>query len=108
MRKRPAKMPAPELLAAIRSAVESGAVQYADHALQRLQERSVTMLEVEQILRLGHREPKKDEWKPEYDAWSYAMRGKTDENRSLRVAVAIEEPGVLVVTVIDLDKKDLA
>jgi len=37
-----------------------------------------------------------------YKSWSYAIKGKTDEGRWLRVVVAIED-NLCVITIIDLE-----
>ena len=78
--------------------------RYVDHALQRIKEREVTLLEVRQVLRGGYHEKRKDEFKEEHQAWNYSVRGKTVDKRNLRIAVSFDEDDVLVITVIDLDR----
>lgn len=87
-------------------AVKAGRLLYSDHANNRMRERGIIKPEVEFILNHGHHEARKDQLNEEFSAWDYAIRGKTLDGRSLRVVVAVIDPNVLVVTTIDLDKKD--
>ena len=67
--------------------------------------RDIIALEVTQALTRGFHEARKDTFDELHGAWNYALRGKTLEGRNLRIAVAIEEPDVIVITAIDLDKE---
>lgn len=104
--KRPAKMPDVLLVDLIRGAEATGAYRFVAHAAERLAERAVTLAEVKIILRHGHREPGKDEYKSEHQAWNYALRGRTLDGRQIRLALAPDGPGIFIITVIDLTKKD--
>ena len=75
------------------------------HAAQRKEERGITLLEILHVLRRGHHEKGKDEFKPEHNDWNYAIRGRTIDRRELRVAVAFAGPGLLLITAIDLSAK---
>ena len=99
---RPAKIDNVYLL--IQQAVAKGEYVPVLHAKQRLDERQVTLAEVEYVIQNGRREPKKDEFKIEYNCWNYAIKGKTIDKRHLRIAVTLDRlTRVLVITVIDLD-----
>ena len=102
--KRPDKLK--DILAVVRAAVGSGQLVYSAHANSRMRERGIIKPEVEQILKGGHHEAKKDQFSIEFGAWDYAIRGKTVDGRSIRIVVASVRPHVLVVTAIDLDKED--
>lgn len=104
--RRPQKMESSALLALIRGAEREGLYTFVDHAEQRLLQREVTVGEVQQVLRDGWRAPKHDKYREDFRAWNYALRGKTVDGRNLRLAVAVEGNGLLVITVIDLDRKD--
>ena len=56
-------------------------------------------------LETGHHEERKDVFKPEYGAWSYAVRGKTVDDRELRVVISFEGDVLLLITAIDLSKE---
>lgn len=74
-----------------------------DHAKIRLQEREVTIPEMEYVLLHGRHEKRKDEYKEEHKSWNYAIRGKTISGRELRVCVALDKTThLLIVTAIDL------
>ena len=102
--KRPAKVE--DVLALVRSHVEHGTYRDTRHAAQRKEERDITLLEILHVLKRGHHEKRKDEFKPEYGDWNYAIRGRTVDQRELRVVVVFAVPGVLLITAIDLDLKD--
>jgi hypothetical protein len=93
-----------DVLKVIRRLVEQGRYDFVAHARQRLEQRQVTLPEVVHVLRHGFHEQKKDQFKEEFSEWVYAIRGKTLDDRKLRIAAAINDDGVLVITVIDLDK----
>jgi hypothetical protein len=101
--KRPAKVA--DVLVAVRRHVELGTYRDTRHATERRQERDITLLEVLQVLMGGYHEKRKDELKPGFNAWNYAIRGRTIDKRELRVAVAFAEPGMLIITAIDLSLK---
>jgi len=74
-----------------------------EHAKQRLEQREVTDPEMRYILTTGYREPKKDEFKAEHQSWNYAIKGKTVDDRKLRVAGSFDRDDLLIITVIDLE-----
>lgn len=86
-----------------REHIEAGKYLDTRHAFDRKAERQITLLEVLYVLRHGYHEKRKDEFKEEHDAWNYAMRGKTVDGRELRVCVAFDPSGMLIITTIDLD-----
>jgi hypothetical protein len=90
-------------VAEIRRLVSRDAYIFSRHALQRLQQRQVTVPEVRHVLLNGFHEARKDEWREAEGTWIYAIRGKTLDERELRVCVSFLPGNVLIVTVIDLD-----
>lgn len=105
-KKKPSKRPPKEtnLLEKVRQAIQSGDYLDVVHAQERQQERQITRPEYEYVLQTGFHEKAKDEFKPEYQTWNYAIRGKTIDQRELRVIVTFED-GLLIITVIDLEVK---
>lgn len=88
----------------VRATIQAGAYLDLDHATVRQQERSITRPEYLHVLETGYHEKQKDEFRVEYKAWTYSIRGRTLDGRELRVPVSFEEDGtLLVITVIDLD-----
>ena len=88
----------------VRLAVDSGRLLYSGHSIQRMKERGIIKPEVEFILTNGHHESRKDQFNEEHNSWDYAFKGKTVDDRQLRIVVAFVEPSFLIVTVIDLNK----
>lgn len=92
-----------DVLSRAQARLTEGRYRDTRHATQRKQERSVTLLEVRQVIEAGWHEKRKDEFKEEWHAWNYAIQGKTIDDRSLRVAVSFDEDDyLLVITAIDL------
>ena len=101
MGKRPAKIPDDELIPFIRESAASG--NYRESYHQRVENvgrpgHDVTRQEIEQVLLGGRREPARDRFNP-YNVWSYAIRGRTIDNRDLRVAVSVYEGLLFIVSV---------
>ena len=93
------------LMATIKRCLETGNYIDSRHVLVRQSERMITRLELFYVLEHGFHEPKKDNFKPEYNEWNYSVRGKTFEERSLRVIVSFDKKTqLLIITAIDLDK----
>lgn len=101
-KKRPAKHA--NLIERLRDALDEGRYRDVVHALQRQQERRITRPEYLYVLRHGYHEARKDEFKPEYNAWNYAIRGRTVDRRELRVIVSFDSDGLLIITTIELGK----
>ena len=91
------------LLDEIADSVDAGDYRFSNHARQRMAERGVDPPEVRHVLRTGWHEARKDQWQEAYQAWNYAIRGSTVDNREVRVVVTFEG-SLLVVTVIDLEE----
>ncbi len=92
--------------ALVREYVDAGKYLDTRHAFDRMVERRITLPEALYVLRRGYHEKRKDEFKEEHNAWTYAMRGKTVDKRELRVCVSFDKSGMLIITTIDLDAKD--
>ena len=63
--------------------------------------------DITHVLLNGERDPVRDEFKEEFQSWNYAVRGKTIDSRSIRIAVTFDENEMLIVTVIPLGKRRL-
>jgi hypothetical protein len=92
------------LLEQVRQHVDDDAYDLSEHAKSRMAQRDVDLPEVVYALRHGWHERRKDKYDEAYQAWNYAIRGKTVDERKLRVVVTFEE-NMLLVTVIDLDQE---
>ncbi len=103
-RQRPPKLP--NVIEVVRECVEAGRYLDTRHATDRQNERLITRLEILQVLRQGWHVPSRDRYEEGYGdfGWSYAIEGKTLDNRPLRVIVTFDdETNTLIVTAIDLE-----
>jgi hypothetical protein len=92
-----------DLMTEITHAVESGRYLDTRHASERQLQRIITRPEVLFILLKGHHEKRKDKFDDAFQAWNYAIRGKTVDKRNLRIIVSFDEDNMLIITAIDLD-----
>ena len=92
----------PHLLERVRKCVESGNYLDTAHSSIRRDERRITRPEFLYVLKHGWHEKAKDQFDEFYKAWNYAIRGETIDGRELRVVVAFERQGILVITAIEL------
>jgi Domain of unknown function (DUF4258) len=91
------------LLERIRTALDTGRFLDTVHITQRQAERQITRPEMLYVLRHGWHEKRKDVFDTRYQAWNYAIRGKTIDGRHLRVVVSFEEETrLLIITAIAL------
>lgn len=71
------------------------------HALNRQLERDITLLDALYVIKTGYRVPKRDQYKAEWNAWNYAIEGRTLQGDNARVVVSFDD-GLLIITVINL------
>ena len=90
------------LLWIIRKCLDEGRYLDTRHAFQRQLEREITRPEVQNVLQTGFHEVKKDRFDKDYNAWNYAISGKTIDRRKLRVIISFNENNMLIITAIDL------
>jgi hypothetical protein len=72
-------------------------------------DRDVGVPELGEVLRNGFWEPSRDRYDESLGSWSYSIRGKTDDDRELRIPVAFEpdddaegDERLLIVTVYEV------
>lgn len=70
---------------------KNGRIIDTRHSKLRQGERIVTFPEIIQVLETGWHEKIKDEWKDEFQAWNYAIRGKTLNGLELRIPVFFDD-----------------
>jgi len=89
----------------IKKRAESGDLVLMPHAIERRLQRSISINDIVQVLTTGWHEAKKDEFKQEYSEWNYSIRGKSIDNRQPRIAVSFDQNNMLIITVINLQKR---
>jgi hypothetical protein len=102
--KRPAKRL--DVLEALREKVAADEFRDTRHTgAERRPERGISLEEVRQVLEGGFHEAARDRYEANHGAWSYAIRGRTLDDRDLRIVVAFDEEDdyLVLVTTIDLD-----
>lgn len=99
------------ILLIVLKALEAGNLTLSFHAIEQMEAREIVFSDVKEALYQGKREEQKDDYRqnPKSKKWSwrYAIRGLNEGGeKDLRIVVAIEDPKTIVVTVIDLNRKE--
>lgn len=94
----------PEVLREVRECLDAGRYYDTSHAELRKLQRKIALPHIIYVLKTGFHEKRKDEYKPEYNDWTYAIRGFTIDGKELRIAFAFDETDMLIITVIVLTK----
>lgn len=91
------------LLKVIKECIESGRYRSCLHLEQRERERNITRREVLYVLKNGFHEKKEDDFEEKHQTWNYAIRGKTVDQRELRVFVSFDiEIMMIIITTFEL------
>jgi len=99
--KKPLKLNDP--LNVARRCLKSGKYTVTYHAKIRQIERIVPLPDVIHTIENGWHEKKKDRYDEKFKAWNYSVRGKSTDQRELRVIISFDEgTELLIVTVIEL------
>lgn len=91
------------LLVVIRECIDKGRYRESFHAKLRKGERDIDLLDALYVLKNGYHEKRKTAFNEMRNTWNYAIRHKI-ERKDIRVIVAFDDDGMLIVTVIDLAK----
>ena len=102
-KEKPTKLTSEELLKRVRSAVESGDYLDTRHATDRKNMRGISRLEIEYVLKTGWHEKRKDKFDEAYSSWNYAIRGKSIDERDLRIAITFQDK-MLIITAMEVGK----
>jgi len=92
-----------DLLHKVKECIEQGKYRFSQHALERKDERFVSLPDVIEVLLKGYQEKSKDTWDERYKEWNYSIRGKTLDQEPCRIIVSINKIGLLIITVIRLE-----
>lgn len=102
IKRRPEKIK--EVLSKIKECIEKGNYFVTAHAFIRQGERMISLPESLHVLETGYEEKKKTCFDMEYNAWKYAIRGKTIRDElDVRVIVAFDENEMLIITVMHVE-----
>ena len=96
----------PDFLNVVRVCIEQGRYLSCLHLQQREIERDITRREVLYVLLHGFHEKKEDDFDEGYMVWHYAIRGKTLDNKDLRVFISFDkESFMVIITTFEIGKK---
>lgn len=102
-RKKPEKIK--NVLVKIKECIEKGDYFVTSHAFIRQNERLISLPESLHVLETGYEEKQKTRFDTDYNTWKYAIRGKTIRDElDVRVIVAFDENGMLIITVMHIEK----
>jgi hypothetical protein len=89
----------------VQTALRLKTLEYSEHALIRMDQREVTIFEVEEVIKYGSREAGLDEFDLRYKYWRYVIRNRNVNQRDIAISVDIEDsPIAVIVTVMLVDQ----
>ena len=91
------------LLKVINTHIVTGQYLYSNHCLLRQVERKIIRQEILFVLKNGWHEKANDTYDQKKLLWKYAVRGRTIDNRDLRIIVSFNSAKMLIITVVNLD-----
>jgi hypothetical protein len=72
------------------------------HALQRQDERKIDLQDAIYVLKTGRHERTKTSFDNVHNTWKYAIRGKTVDHVELRIIIAFDEAGMIIITAMEV------
>lgn len=98
--KRPLKVA--DVLQKARVCIETGRYYDTTHASLRKSQRRISLAHVLHVVQNGCHEKSKDQYHAEHSDWTYAIRGKTIDEKDIRIAIAFDKDDMLIITVIEV------
>ncbi len=92
-----------KLLDKIREFIRKEKYRFTAHAIERRVQRAISVQDTRYVLTHGFHEKSKTTFDERNKAWNYAIRGKTLDNKDLRIIVAIDEE-LIIITVIKVTR----
>jgi uncharacterized protein DUF4258 len=100
--KRPAQLD--ELFPKIRGCIDQGLFRQSKHAIDRELERKINLADVLYVLKNGYHEKQKTSFDELFRTWKYAVRGKTLDGIDIRIIIAFDSNGMMIITVMHVVK----
>lgn len=100
--KRPAQLE--KIFPRIRDCIEKGLYRQSKHAIERESERGIDLLDVLYVLKNGYHETAKTSFDDAFQTWKYAVRGKTLDEIEIRIIIAFDDNGMMIITVMRVVK----
>jgi hypothetical protein len=97
----------PDVIHAVIKAFEKGRLIPSFHAEKQMQARYIQMSDIEEMIYRAHIEDHKDSPRNDGKDWKYSLRGLNDKgDKDIRIIVVFNGPDTVVVTAIDMNKKE--
>jgi len=93
------------LFQVIRECIEQGKYILTEHAVQRVNERDISLNDAEYVLKNGYHEKNKTSFDDAFRTWKYAIRGKTVEDLDIRIILAFDKADMIVITLMHVGEK---
>lgn len=93
-----------ELFSKIRDCIAKERYRESKHARDRKVERKIDLTDALYVLKNGYHEKQKTSFDESFGVWKYAVRGKTLDNKDIRIIIAFDEDGMLIITIMHVLK----
>lgn len=88
--------------------IDKGNYVHSKHALERQESRNIGLEDALYVLRNGRHERGKTSFDEIFQSWKYAIRGQTLDKDDIRIIIAFDEFGMLIITVMHVfDRRNL-
>ncbi|MBA3956806.1 MAG: DUF4258 domain-containing protein [Parachlamydiaceae bacterium] len=86
--------------------LDKGLYRQSKHAIERERERerNIDLPDVLYVLRNGYHEKQKTTFDEVFETWKYAVRGKTIDESDIRIIIAFDDTGMMIITVMHVVK----
>lgn len=92
------------LLETIYECIDTGRYLETFHAVVRKEQRRIILSDLLFVLRNGYHEKRHDKFDEAFEAWNYAVRGKTIDAHEMHVIISFdEEMQMLIITAFHLE-----
>jgi len=94
--------PLNEIFPKIRDCIAKGLYRQSMHAIERELERKIDLPDVLYVLKNGYHEKRKTSFDEAFQTWKYAVRGKTLDEINIRIIIAFDGTGMMIITVMHI------
>jgi len=102
-RERPKPEPVKDILRVVRIHVTNDRYTLTTHAIERQGKRQITLNEIKYVLLHGRHNKSRNRFCPSHNAWSYTIEGKNLDEEQMRMVVALDKEGMVIVTAMYLE-----
>lgn len=93
-----------DLFPKIRHCLDMGLYRQSRHAIEREIERKIDLPDVLYVLKNGYHEKRKTSFDEVFQTWKYAIRGITLDEIDVRIIIAFDDSGMMIITVIHVEE----